>query len=109
VDPLVRRAEAVDQARHAAVRQRRRIDVEGLVFDTPRITILIAMIICAGATPQAVEMLGEHLVDQGAIIDPVFGRRLLSVVLLVILAAAPATADVIVATRLPGGLGFVTK
>lgn len=31
-------------------------------------------------------MPGEHLIGQGAIIDTVFGRRLLSVVLLVILA-----------------------
>ena len=63
-----------------------RADAEGLVFDTLQITILIAVIISVGATLQAVEMLGEHLIDQGAIIDPVFGRRLLSVIVFVILA-----------------------
>ncbi len=72
--------------RRAIFRRVGEIDAEGLVFDTLQITILIAVIISAGATLQAVEMLGEHLIGQGAIIDPVFGRRLLSVVVLVILA-----------------------
>ncbi len=72
--------------RRTILRRSGEIDAEGLVFDTLQITILIAVIISAGATLQSVEMLGEHLIDQGAIIDPVFGRRLLSVVVLVILA-----------------------
>ncbi len=72
--------------RRTILRRSGEIDAEGLVFDTLQITILIAVIISAGATLQAVEMLGEHLIDQGAIIDPVFGRRLLSVVVFVILA-----------------------
>jgi len=60
--------------------------VEQLVFDTLQASILIAVIFCAGATLQAVEMLGEHLVDRGPIIDPAFGEKLLAIVLLVILA-----------------------
>ena len=72
--------------RRTIFRRTGELDAEGLVFDTLQIAILIAVIIAAGATLQAVEMLGEHLIDQGAIIDPVFGRRLLSVIVLVILA-----------------------
>ncbi len=62
------------------------LEVEGLVFDTLQISILIAVIFCAGATLQAVEMLGEHLVNRGPIIDPAFGGKLLAIILLVILA-----------------------
>ena len=62
------------------------LDVDGLVFDTLQIAILVAVIFCAGATLQAVEMLGEHLIGGGAIIGPVFGRTLLAIILLVILA-----------------------
>lgn len=62
------------------------LEAEGLVFDTLQIAILIAVIFFAGATLQAVGILGEHLINRGAIIDPVFGRRLLSIILLVILA-----------------------
>ena len=62
------------------------LDVEGLVYDTLQIAILVAVVFAAGATLQAVEMLGEHLVAGGPVIDPSFGRRLLSIVLLVILA-----------------------
>jgi len=60
--------------------------VEQLVFDTLQASILVAVIFCAGATLQAVEMLGEHLVARGPIIDPAFGEKLLAIVLLVILA-----------------------
>ena len=62
------------------------LDVEGLVYDTLQIAILVAVVFAAGATLQAVEMLGEHLVAGGPVIDASFGRRLLSIVLLVILA-----------------------
>ena len=62
------------------------LDVEGLVYDTLQIAILVAVVFTAGATLQAVEMLGEHLVAGGPVIDASFGRRLLSIVLLVILA-----------------------
>ena len=62
------------------------LDADGLVFETLQIAILVAVILSAGATLQAVEMLGEHLVNRGAIFDPVFGAKLLAVILLVILA-----------------------
>jgi hypothetical protein len=62
------------------------LDAEGLVFDTLQVAILIAVIFAAGATLQAVEMLGQHLIDRGAIIGPVFGARLLAIIVLVILA-----------------------
>jgi len=61
------------------------LDAEGLVFDTLQITILTAVIFAAGATLQAVEMLGEHLMNRGPILDAAFGGRLLSIILLVIL------------------------
>ncbi len=64
----------------------REIEIEDLLFDTLQIAILIAVIFCAGGTLQAVEMLGEHLVNRGPIIDPAFGEKLLSIILLVILA-----------------------
>lgn len=70
------------------VRAATSLDVEGLVFDTLQIAILTAVIFTAGATLQAVEMLGEHLLDRGPIIDPVFGEKLLAIILLVILAIA---------------------
>jgi len=62
------------------------LDVETLVFETLQVAILIAVILCAGATLQAVVMLSEHLIGGGAIIDSGFGDRLLSIILLVILA-----------------------
>ena len=64
------------------------LDSEELVFDSLQISILIAVIVCAGATLQAIEMLSEHLINSGPIIDPAFGRKLLSIILLVILAVA---------------------
>ncbi len=62
------------------------LDVETLVFETLQVAILIAVILFAGATLQAVVMLSEHLISGGAIIDSGFGDRLLSIILLVILA-----------------------
>lgn len=62
------------------------LEADGLVFDTLQIAILVAVIFCAGATLQAVEMLGAHLIDGGVIIGPLFGRKLLAIILLVILA-----------------------
>ena len=64
------------------------IEVEGLVFDTLQIAILIALIFFGGATLQAVEMLSEHLMSRGPIIDAGFGGKLLAIILLVILAIA---------------------
>ena len=62
------------------------LNVETLVFDTLQIAILIAVIFCAGATIQAIEVLSEHLMSRGAIVDADFGSKLLSIILLVILA-----------------------
>ena len=61
------------------------LDAEGLVFDTLQVAILIAVIVGAGATLQAVVMLGEHLVNRGTIIGPAFGEKLGAIILLVIL------------------------
>lgn len=61
------------------------LDVEGLVYDTLQITVLVGVIFAAGATLQSVEMLGEHLMQGGPVIDGAFGRRLASIVALVIL------------------------
>ena len=61
------------------------LDVSGLVFDTLQTSILVAVIFCAGATLQAVEMLAEHLMGHGNIIDGAFGSTLVSIVILVIL------------------------
>ncbi|MCG8694916.1 MAG: small integral membrane protein 12 [Minwuiales bacterium] len=60
--------------------------VDNLLFDTLQASILIAVIFAAGATLQAVVMLGEHLVNRGPIIDPSFGGKLLAIILLLILA-----------------------
>jgi len=62
------------------------LDAEGLVFDSLQVAILVAVIFCAGATLQAVEMLGEHLVNRGPILDGAFGEKILAIILLVILA-----------------------
>ncbi len=62
------------------------LDAETLVFETLQVAILIAVILFAGATLQAIVMLSEHLIQGGAIIDSFFGDRLLSIILLVILA-----------------------
>ena len=61
------------------------LDVEGLVYDTLQITVLTGVIFVAGATLQSVEMLGEHLMSGEPVFDAGFGRRLASIVLLVIL------------------------
>ena len=62
------------------------LDAETLVFETLQVAILIAVILFAGATLQAIAMLSEHLIEGGAIIDSSFGDRLLSIILLVIFA-----------------------
>ncbi|MGI9335543.1 MAG: hypothetical protein ACR2RL_20555 [Gammaproteobacteria bacterium] len=62
------------------------LNAESLVFDTLQVAILTAVIFSAGATLQAVVMLGEHLMNRGPIIDAAFGEKLLAIVLLVILA-----------------------
>ena len=62
------------------------LEVDGLVFDTLQISILIAVIFCAGATLQAIEVLAEHLIGREEIIGGEFGEKLLAIILLVILA-----------------------
>jgi ABC-type xylose transport system permease subunit len=62
------------------------LDVEGMVFDTVQIALLVALILCAGGILQVIEMLSAHLINKGAVLDPIFGRKLLAIVVLVILA-----------------------
>ena len=62
------------------------LNVDALVFDTLQAAILVAVIFCAGATLQAIEVLSEYFVNRGPIFDAAFGERLLSIFLLVILA-----------------------
>jgi hypothetical protein len=57
-----------------------------LVFDTLQAAILVAVIFCAGATLQAIEVLSEYFVSRGPIFDAAFGEKLLAIILLVILA-----------------------
>ena len=72
--------------RQNVFRNVKELDAEGLVFDTLQIAILVALILCAGGILQVIEMLSEHLIRSGSIVDPAFGRKLLAIVLLVILA-----------------------
>ena len=62
------------------------LDVPVLVFDTLQISILIAVIFCAGATLQAVAMLAEHMMSSAPIVSSGLGENLLAIVLLVIMA-----------------------
>jgi hypothetical protein len=62
------------------------LDVPVLVFDTLQVSILIAVIFCAGATLQAVAMLSEHLMSSAPIIGSGLGENLLAIVLLVVMA-----------------------
>ena len=62
------------------------LNAETLVFDTLQAAILAAVIFSAGATLQAIEVLSEYFVNRGPIFDAAFGRKLLAIVLLVILA-----------------------
>jgi len=72
--------------RHQIFRPVTELNVDTLVFDTLQAAILVAVIFCAGATLQAIEMLGEYFVNRGPIIDAAFGEKLLAIILLVILA-----------------------
>ncbi len=62
------------------------LNVETLLFDSLQVSILVAVIFCAGGTLQAVAILGEHLVGRGAIVGGAFGEKLLAIILMVILA-----------------------
>jgi hypothetical protein len=72
--------------RQHVFRDVKELDAEALVYDTVQIAILVALILCAGGILQVIEMLGAHLIRTGSIIDASFGRKLLAIVLLVILA-----------------------
>ena len=61
-------------------------NAQELVFDTLQIAVLAAVMVFAGATIQAVEMLSVHLMNDGSVIDVEFGARLLSVFVLIVLA-----------------------
>ncbi len=62
------------------------LNVDTLVFDTLQAAVLVAVIFCAGATLQAIEVLSEYFVNRDPIFDAAFGEKLLAIVLLVILA-----------------------
>jgi hypothetical protein len=62
------------------------LNVDALVFDSLQAAILAAVIFCAGATLQAIEVLSEYFVNRGPIFDAAFGEKILSIFLLVILA-----------------------
>jgi len=62
------------------------LNVDTLVFDTLQAAVLVAVIFCAGATLQAIEVLSEYFVNRGPIFDAAFGEKLLAIFLLVILA-----------------------
>jgi len=61
------------------------LHVDTLVFDTLQAAILVAVIFCAGATLQAIEVLSEYFISRGSIFDAAFGEKLLAIILLVIL------------------------
>lgn len=62
------------------------LNVDALMFDTLQAAVLVAVIFCAGATLQAIEVLSEYFVNRGPIIDAAFGEKLLAIFLLVIFA-----------------------
>ena len=62
------------------------LNVDNLVFDTLQAAILAIVIFCAGATLQAIEVLGEYFVNRGPIFDTAFGEKLLAIFLLIIFA-----------------------
>jgi hypothetical protein len=62
------------------------LNVDALVFDTLQAAILVAVIFCAGGTLQAIEVLSQYFVNRGPIFDAAFGEKILSIVLLIILA-----------------------
>ena len=62
------------------------LNVDTLVFDTLQAAILVAVIFCAGATLQAIEVLSEYFVNRGPIFDAAFGEKLLAIFILVIFA-----------------------
>lgn len=62
------------------------INVEALVFDTLQISIMTVVILCAGGILQSVELLSEHLLLREMAVQQTFGERILTILLLIILA-----------------------
>ena len=62
------------------------VNVEGLVFDTLQISIMTVVILCAGAVLQSVELLSEHLLLREVAVQQTFGGRILTILLLIVLA-----------------------
>ena len=61
------------------------LKVTDLVFDTLQVALMTAVIFSAGATLQAVVMLGEHMMSIGPMFGGGFGAKLLAIILLIIL------------------------
>ena len=61
------------------------VNVEALVFDTLQISIMTVVILCAGAILQSVELLSEDLLLREVAVGQ-FGGRILTIVLLIVLA-----------------------
>ena len=76
--------------RRQVFREGGELDATGLVFDTLQIAILVAVIFFAGAVIQAIEMLSELLMAPAGGDGPAttvgFGARIVSIVVMVILA-----------------------
>ena len=62
-----------------------RVKVEELAFDTLQISLLTSVIISAGATLQAVEMLAEFLLFHEMEVEQTFGERVLTILFFIIL------------------------
>ncbi|NKC13306.1 MAG: hypothetical protein GKR94_14265 [Gammaproteobacteria bacterium] len=63
------------------------IDTDALVFNALQIAILIAVVFCAGATLQALELLAADIMQTGPELEENFGSRILAIIVLIILAA----------------------
>ncbi|NKW71526.1 hypothetical protein HGD85_00725 [Rhodobacteraceae bacterium R_SAG10] len=61
------------------------LNVSGLVFDTLQIGVLVAIILCAGAILQSIEMLAESMISREPTMGGGIGRRFVSIVILVLL------------------------
>lgn len=61
------------------------LNVSGLVFDTLQIGVLVAIILCAGAILQSIEMLAESMISRDQTMGGGIGKRFVSIVVLVLL------------------------
>src|ERR1700677_2448263 len=83
------------------------LNVDTLVFDTLQAAILVAVIFCAGATLQAIEVLSEYFVSRGPIFDAAFGENLAGDPGVAVLSAALCRARL--AHRLAAAHGAATR